>query len=168
MPPPQRVVEPEQRGERRFLLKRPAELPFVMAGYRAPNYASDDAYALTILESILSHGKSSRLYRSLVYEQKIALAVGAEYSVLQTEPQLFYCFAMVRPGVKVEEVEEALYREFERLQQTPPTDQELQRAKNQVEADYIFGQDSNFRQAMLLGQAESVGAGWKQIDKFLE
>ncbi|WP_447979183.1 M16 family metallopeptidase [Candidatus Nitrospira bockiana] len=166
--PPQRVVEPEQRGERRFMLKRTAELPFVMFGYRTPNYSSEDAYALTILESILSHGKTSRLYRSLVYEQKIALAVGAEYSLLQAEPQLFYCFAVVKPGAKTEEVEQAVYREFERLQQAAPTEQELQRAKNQVEAEYIFGQDSNFRQAMLLGEAETVGAGWRHIDKFLE
>ena len=168
MPPAQRVVEPEQKGERRFLLKREAELPFAMVGYRGPNYASDDSYALTSLESILSHGKSSRLYRSLVYEQKIALAVGTDYNLLQTDPELLYCFAVVKPGAKIQDVEQALYREFERIQENPPTEQELQRAKNQVEAEYLFGQDSNFRQAMVLGQAETVGAGWRHIDKFLE
>jgi len=167
-PPLQRVVEPEQRGERRFMLKRAAELPFVMVGYRVPNYSSEDSYALTILEAVLSNGKSSRLYRSLMYDLKIALAVGAEYNILQAEPELFYCFGVVRPGAKIEEVEQAIYHEFERIQQAPPTDQELQRAKNQVEAEYIFAQDSNFRQAMVLGQAETVGAGWRQIDKFLE
>jgi zinc protease len=140
----------------------------VIAGYRAPNYASEDSYALTILESILSHGKSSRLYRSLVYEQKVALALGAEYNLLQAEPELFYCFAIVKPGSKIADVEQALYHEFERIQQTPPSDEEMQRAKNQIEADYLFGQDSVFRQAMLLGQAETVGAGWRHIDKFLE
>jgi zinc protease len=139
-----------------------------MVGYRVPNYTSDDAYALTILESILSHGKSSRLYRSLVYEQKIALAVGMEYNLLQSDPELLYCFAVVKPGSKIEDIEQALYREFDRLQDSPPSEQELQRAKNQVEAEYLFGQDSNFRQAMVLGQAETVGAGWRHIDKFLE
>jgi len=168
IPPPQSVVEPEQRGERRIIVKREAQVPFVMAGYRAPNYTHADSYALTILESILSHGKSSRLYRSLVYEQKIALAVGAEYSLLQADPELFYCFAVVKPGQSVEEVERALYREIERLQAEPPLEEELQRAKNQVEAAYVFGQDSNFRQAMLLGQAETVGAGWRHVSQFLE
>jgi zinc protease len=168
IPPPQRIVEPEQRGERRVVVKREAQLPFVMVGYRTPNYASEDSYALTILESVLSQGKSARLYQSLVYEQKIALAVGAEYNILQAEPELFYCFAVVKPDSKIEDVEHAVYREVERLQQTPPTEQELQRAKNQVEADYIFGQDSMFRQAMLLGQAETAGVGWRHIDKFLE
>jgi zinc protease len=167
--PPQPIaVEPEQRGERRFVVKRDAQVPFVMAGYRVPNYSNEDAYPLTILESILSHGKSSRLYRSLVYKQKLALAVGAEYSLLQADPELFYCFAVVQPGRKVEDVEQAIYREIERLQNEPATEQELQRAKNQVEASYVFGQDSNFRQAMLLGQAETVGAGWRHIDAYLE
>ncbi|MBI4402452.1 MAG: insulinase family protein [Nitrospirae bacterium] len=162
------VAEPEQRGERRIVVKREAQVPFVMAGYRVPNYRDADSYPLTILESILSHGKSSRLYRSLVYEQKKALAVGAEYSLLQADPELFYCFAVVKPGQKVEEVEQALYRELEKLLAVPPTAQELQRAKNQVEASYVFGQDSNFRQAMLLGQADTVGAGWRHVDQFLE
>ncbi len=167
--PPQLVTaEPEQKGERRIVVKRDAQLPFVMIGYRTPNYSSDDAYALTLLESILSHGKSSRLYRSLVYEQKLALAVGAEYSLLQTDPDLLYCFAVVAPGQKTEQVERGVYAEIQKLQQEAPSEQELQRAKNQVEAAYIFGQDSNFRQAMLFGQAETTGAGWRQVEEFVK
>jgi zinc protease len=162
------AVEPPQRGERRIIVKREAQLPFVMAGWRVPNFKDPDAYPLTVLESILSHGKSSRLYRSLIYEQKNALAVGAEYSLLQADPELFYCFAVVKPGQKVADVEQALYREMSKLQAAPPTAKELQRAKNQVEAEYIFGQDSNFRQAMLLAEAETVGAGWRQVDQFVE
>src|SRR4029079_4039707 len=161
-------MEGEQKGERRFLLKREAQVPFVMMGYRVPNYTSEDSYALDVLESILSHGKSSRLYQSLVYDQKLSLAVGAEYSLMQTDPGLFYFYALVSPGQKVESVEEALHKEIKRLQTEPPTEQELQRAKNQVEAARIFEQDSNFRHAMLLGQAESVGAGWRKVDQFLE
>ena len=160
--------EPEQRGERRFLLKREAQVPFVMMGFRVPNYSNEDSYALDILESILSHGKSSRLYQSLVYDQKNSLAVGAEYSVLQTDPGLFYFYSLVNPGAKVEGVEEAIQREILRLQNEPPSEQELLRAKNQVEAARVFEQDSNFRHAMLMGQAESVGAGWRRIDQFGE
>ena len=167
-PKPIAAMEPEQRGERRFLLKRDAQVPFVMMGYRVPNYTSEDSYALDVLESILSHGKSSRLYQSLVYEQKSSLAVGAEYGLLQTDPGLFYFYALVSPGQKVENVEEALHKEIKRLQADPPTEQELQRAKNQVESARVFEQDSNFRHAMLLGQAETVGAGWRKVDQFLE
>jgi|SRR5690349_6610193 len=160
--------EPEQRGERRFLLKREAQVPFVIMGFRVPNYSSEDSYALDILESILSHGKSSRLYQSLVYDQKNSLAVGAEYSVLQTDPGLFYFYSLVNPSAKVEGVEEAIQHEILRLQNEPPSEQELQRAKNQVEAARVFQQDSNFRHAMLMGQAESVGTGWRRIDQFIE
>ena len=169
-PSPKHVLppEPEQRGERRFLLKREAQVPFVMTGFRIPNYSSDDSYALDLLESILSHGKSSRLYQSLVYDQKMALAVGADYSLLQTDPGLFYFYAVVNPGTKVEAVEEALQREVLRLQNEPPSELELQRAKNQVEASRVFEQDSNFRHAMLMGQAETVGAGWRRINQFVE
>jgi zinc protease len=167
-PKPVATMEGEQKGERRFLLKREAQVPFVMMGYRVPNYTSDDSYALDVMESILSRGKSSRLYQSLVYDQKLSLAVGAEYGLMQTDPGLFYFYALVSPGQKVEVVEEALHKEIKRLQTDPPTEQELQRAKNQVEAARIFEQDSNFRHAMLLGQAESVGAGWRKVDQFLE
>ena len=161
-------VEPEQRGERRFLLKREAQVPFVMMGFRVPNYSSDDSYALDVLESILSRGKSSRLYQSLVYEQKNSLSVGAEYSLIQTDPGLFYFYSLVNPSAKIETVESALQREIARLQNEPPSDQELQRAKNQIEASRTFEQDSNFRRAMLLGQAEMVSAGWRRVDQFVE
>jgi zinc protease len=167
-PKPVMTMEAEQKGERRFLLKREAQVPFVMMGYRVPNYTSEDSYSLDILESILSRGKSSRLYQSLVYDQKLSLAVGAEYGLMQADPGLFYFYALVSPGQKVEAVEEALRKEITRLQSEPPTDLELQRAKNQVEAARWFEQDSNFRHAMLLGQAETVGAGWRKVDQFLE
>ncbi|MCC2640479.1 MAG: putative Zn-dependent peptidase family [Nitrospira sp.] len=167
-PKPLTVAEAQQRGERRFLLKREAQVPFVMMGYRVPNYSSDDSYALNVLESILSKGKSARLYQSLVYDQKIALAVGADYGLMQADPGLFYFYAVVKPGEKVEAVEEAVLKEIHRLQTEPPAEQELQRAKNQIEAAHIFEQDSNFRQAMLLGEAETVGAGWRKVGQFVE
>jgi zinc protease len=167
-PKPMLAAEPEQRGERRFMLKREAQVPFVMMGYRVPNYTSDDSYALNILESILSHGKSSRLYQTLVYDQKSALAVGAEYSLMQADPGLFYFYALVRPGEKVEAIEESLLKEIRRLKTEPPTDVELQRAKNQIEAGRVFEQDSNFRHAMILGEAETVGAGWRKVNQFIE
>ena len=168
VPPHAIPEEPEQKGERRVVVKREAQLPFVLAAYRAPNFKHEDSYALALLESLLAQGKSARLYRSLVYDQKIALAVGTDHSLLQTDPQLFYCYVVVAPGQKIEAAEQALYRELDRIKQEPPTELELQRARNQLEAARVFGQDSIFRQAMLLGQAETVGAGWKFEDSFLD
>ncbi|MBH0176355.1 MAG: insulinase family protein [Nitrospira sp.] len=169
-PSPKQTIspEPDQRGERRIVLKREAQVPSVMMGFRVPNYSSDDAYALGLLESILSNGKSSRLYQSLVHDQKNSLSVGAEYSLLQTDSGLFYFYSLVSPGAKVDAVEDALHREIAKLHNELLSDLELQRAKNQVEASRIFEQDSNFRHAMLLGQLESIGAGWHRADQFLE
>ena len=167
-PRPVTTMEAEQRGERRFILKREAQIPFVMMGYRVPNYTSEYSYALDVLESILSRGKSSRLYQSLVYDQKLSLAVGADYGLMQADPGLFYFYALVTPGQTIEAVEDALNREIRRIQNEPPLEQELLRAKNQIEAARVFEQDSNFRHAMLLGQAETVGAGWRKIDQFLD
>ncbi|MCS6897656.1 MAG: insulinase family protein [Nitrospira sp.] len=169
-PSPRHTVseEPPQRGERRFVLKREAQVPFVMMGFHVPNYISEDAYALSLLDTLLSKGKSSRLYQSLVYEQKIALAVGADYNPLQADPGLLYCYALVKPGTKIDAVEEALQREIARLHNELPTEIELQRAKNQLEAARVFEQDSNFRRAMLLGEAETVGAGWQWEQHFLD
>jgi len=80
---------------------------------------------------------------------------------------LFYVYAGVMPGKAVEEVEKALYAEIEKFKKEPVTDEELQKAKNQIEASFIMGQDSVFYQAMLLGQFETV-ANWKLLEKYVE
>jgi zinc protease len=71
------------------------------------------------------------------------------------------------PGKKTEDVEQALYVEIEKLKAEPATDEELQKAKNQIESGFIMGQDSVFFQAMLLGEYESV-ASWKLLEKYLD
>jgi len=166
-PLPTAIVELEQKGERRIVVKREAQLPFMYFGYKVPNFKSPDVYALAVLESILSKGKSARLYDALVYRKKLALAVGAGYSELAADPELFSFYAVVKPGAKIEDVEKAVLVELERLKKEAPTDKEIQKAKNQVEAQYVFEQDSIFRQAMLLGTAETVGAGWQYIADYV-
>ncbi len=161
------AVEPKHLGERRVIVKRPAELPAVFAGYNAPTIANPDAYALDVLQGILSSGKSSRLYKSLVYEKQLALYAGGDYDDVSKDPNLFYVYAGVMPGKTTEEVEKALYAEIDKFKNEPVTDEELQKAKNQVEASFIMGQDSNFYQAMLLGQYESV-ASWKLLEKYVD
>jgi len=161
------AVEPRQLGERRIIVKRQAELPAVFAGYHTPDLKDKDSYALEVLQGILSSGKSSRLYKSLVYEKQLALYAGGDYDNIANDPNLFYVYAGVMPGRTTEEVEKALYAEIEKFKTMPVTDEEIQKAKNQIEAGFIMGQDSVFYQAMLLGQYETV-ATWKLLDKYLE
>ncbi len=161
------AVEPVQLGERRIMVKKQAELPAVFAGYHTPDLKHQDSYALEVLQGILSSGKSSRLYRSLVYEKQLALYAGGDYDNIANDPNLFYVYAGVMPGKTTDEVEKALYQEIEKFKTTPVTDEELQKAKNQIEASFIMGQDSVFYQAMLLGQYETV-ANWKLLEKYVD
>lgn len=168
-PPPQYVPpEPSQSGERRAVIRREAQLPFVFAGYHTPNYQSPDNFALTVLSTLLSSGKSSRLYRSLIYDQQIALDAGGHYNGLTTDPELFYIYATARPGKSPEEIEKALRAEVARIQAEPVSEQELTKAKNQIEAEFLMGADSNFFLAMQIGTAESVGAGYPYVTHFIE
>ena len=168
LPQPPSIVEPEQKGERRIVVKRETQLPFIYFGYKVPNFKSPDVHALAVLENILSTGKSARLYDALVYRKKLALQVGAGYNELAADPELFTFYATVKPAVRIAAVERAVLAEIDRLKKEPPTDHELQKAKNQVEARYLFEQDSVFRQAMLLGTAETVGAGWQYVADYVD
>ena len=161
------AVEPKQLGEKRAIVKQEAELPALYAAYKTPNLTSRDSYALNVLQGILSSGKSSRLYRSLVYDKQIALYAGGDYDDVSTDPNLFTLYAGIMPGKTTEEVEKALYAEIDRFKNEPVTDEELQKAKNQAEAMFIMSQDSVFYQAMLLGQFETV-ASWHYLERYLD
>lgn len=168
VPPDVKIYEPEQFGERRIYVKKEAQLPYLFAGYRAPNYRDEDIYALTLLSNILSSGKSSRFYRSLVYEKNLALNAGGGYDGFSIGPELFYFYGMPRPGKTIDELERAIYEEIERVKKEPVTDMELQKAKNQEEAAYILGQDSIFYQARQIGSMETIGAGYKFIEEYVD
>ena len=165
-PPPVSVVEPEQRGERRVWLRKEAQLPVVFAGYPTPNHRSEDAYALEVLSAVLSGGRTSRLYRRLVYEARIALEAGGDYTRLTLDPDTFTFYITVLPDRTVEEAERALAAEVERLRTEVVSDEELQRAKNQLEAAYLFGQDSVFNRAATLARHELLG-GWRLREAYL-
>ena len=166
-PPARRIVEPEQRGERRVIVRRPAQLPFIIMGYHTPNLTHPDSYPLAVLENILASGKSSRLYRELVYNRQLALYTGANYGRISEDPDLFYFFASPRPGKDIAELEKQIRRQIELIQQEPVSDEELQKAKNQVEADFILHQDSIFYQAMQIGQLESIGVDHHYLARFV-
>jgi len=168
--PPKKNIkfsEPTQKGERRVFLKKEAELPYLLVAYRVPNFPHDDSYALDVLSLILSGGKSSRLYQSLVYKKKIALNADAYYSGFNRDPYLFFFDATASPRKDIKDVENALCNEIEKIKKEPPSEREVQKAKNQIESDFIMGQDSIYRQAMNYGMFEMLG-DWRLIDRYLE
>jgi len=158
--------EPSQMGERRIFVKREAQLPTILTVYHVPNLRDPDSYILEVIATLLSGGKSSRLYQSLVREKRLVLSAEADHSLLSRDPDLFTLFAEVLPGKEVAEVEKAFDQEIGRLQREPVGEQELVKAKNQLEASFIFGQDSIFNQAMLLARHE-IATSWKAIDDYL-
>ena len=165
-PNQERDVDPKQTGERRVFVKKEAQLPYIVMGYHVPNLREPDSYVLEVIATLLSAGKSSRLYQSLVREKRLVLSVDADHSLLSRDPSLFYLSAELLPGKEVADVEKALDQEVERLKKELVGAHELEKAKNQIEASFIFSQDSLFYQAMLVAQHE-IAVTWKAIDDYL-
>jgi zinc protease len=166
VPNQDRDKDPPQTGERRIFVKKEAQLPALVMGYHVPNLREPDSYVLEVIAAILSGGKSSRLYQSLVREKRLVLSADADHSLLSRDPSLFYLSADLLPNKEVAEAEKALDQEIERLKKEPVEERELEKVKNQLEAAFIFGQDSIFNQAMLLAQHEIV-LSWKAIDDYI-
>ncbi len=166
LPPAVRSREPSQKGERRIELRREAQLPLVALAHHVPNLHSGDGAALDVLSQILAGGKASRLYQRLVYEERAALYAGSDYSYSALDPNLFILYSQPLPGRDPAEIERMLLDEVARLETSPPSQLEMQRAVNQIEAHYVFAQDSIFYQAMLLGDYE-ISGDWRLIDRYM-
>ena len=166
-PPPMLAVEPPQNGERRVKVLKEAQLPIVYLGYHVPNQQSNDAPALEMLSTILSGGRASRLYRHLVYERQLALEAGGDYPYFSFDPNLFWFWGTPMPGQTPETMEKALVDEMERFKKEPVTDEELTRAKNQIEAAFVFEEDSVHRRATLLARFELIG-GYALMAQYLD
>ncbi|MCC6347802.1 MAG: insulinase family protein [Nitrospirales bacterium] len=160
--------EQKQQGEKRVIMKKEAvELPYILIAYHVPPFPHKDNYALDVLSSILSGGKSSRLYRDLVYEKRMAISAFTDYSSFYRDPFLFVLGATAAPGKEIETVEKELYAEIRGIAGEPPSDREVQKAKNNIEASFIFAQDSNYMKAQYAGMFEMMG-GWRLMDAYLE
>ena len=167
VPPAVTAVEPPQVDERRLVLRKEgAQLPIVNIAWHVPNYSSPDAPALELLSQLLSEGRASRLYRRLVYEKRMVLGAGGEYSYSSIDPSLFWFYATPLPERTPEAIEQALLDEVERLKQEPVPAEELERARNQIEASFVWQQDSVFSRSSVLGRFEILGS-WRLLEDYL-
>ncbi len=165
-PPKVTAQEPEHYGEARVQVHREAQFPLLLLNYLVPNWRSPDAYPLELLSRVLSQGRSSRLYRNLVYQQKLALEVEADYSFDCTDPYLFAIGGQPMPGKTIEQLQAGIEGEIKRLQTELVGEQELQKVKNQVAASFYMALDSIFYRGMLLGKTETV-AHWTLLREFI-
>src|SRR5215475_11948461 len=128
-PPPVTTVEPEQIGERRLVVHKPAQLPLLMIGYHVPQTNNADFYALNVLRTILFQGESSRMYQRLVDKDQIALDVSAQAEPA-FDPPMPEVAAQPKQGVDPAKCETAIYEELDKTKSAVISDQELEKAKN--------------------------------------
>jgi zinc protease len=165
-PPKLTLVEPPQRGEKRIVLKKEAELPLLMMFFHAPNLHNPDSFALDLLSVVLAGGKSSRLYQELVYRKRSVRGIDADYSNVSIDATGFSISAQLLPGAELAGVERQIESQLDKVKTELVNERELQKAKNQIEAAFIFAQDSIFGQAMKIGYYEMVG-DWRLVDSYL-
>ena len=167
-PPPVFEVEPPQQGARKIVLRHAANLPAFSEAYHVPNYriGGADAFALEIASELLSDGKSSRLYRTMVLDKRMVVEVSASYDMTSFDPGLFELSAQMRPGVKTEDAIAEANKVIEELKTQPVGAEELQKAKNLEQSSFVFLQDSIFEEALQLGVWEMLGS-YHLMDRYL-
>lgn len=164
-PPAVKTVEPEQKGERRIEVEFESN-PYLAISYHIPEIGHPDLYALDVVSSLLSDGRTSRLYKTLIEGNHIAVMAHA-YNDIGKYPDMFTFIAIPRAPHTVAEIESVIYEEIEKLKSTPPSDWELQKIKNQLEADFIRGLNSAAGLADEIGYFE-VLSDWRYINTFMD
>lgn len=167
-------IEVEQKGLREIKVKAPAELPYLMMGWKIPVVATAteenawEPYALEVLAGILDGGNSARFAKELVREQQVATSVGAGNSLFSRLKDLFLVAGTPANGKSIEELKQAVFEQIEQIKNQPVTQAELDRVKAQVVAGAVYERDSVFYQAMQIGMLETVGLDWKLSDQYVD
>ena len=146
------VKEPPRKSESRVKEYGSNDLPAVGLTFLTPRQSDPDSNALRVADAILSAGESSRLYNSLVYTQQLAAEVDAN-SDAREDVSMFYIIAILSEGKKPEDVEKSLLAEIKKLQDTPVTTAELEKAKNQIITDQLRQRETSNGKALALGEA---------------
>jgi zinc protease len=172
LPTLQSTAEIPQQGEKRIIVKVPAELPYVVLGYQVPVLKTAEQnwepYALEVLSGILDGGSSSRLSRKLIRGSQVAVSAGASYNMTSRLNDLFILTVNPAPGHDLAEVERALRNQVKELRETLVDSAELARVVAQVIASEVYQRDSTFYQAMQMGILETVGLGWKVQEEYVD
>jgi zinc protease len=169
--------EPRQEGERRLVVRRAGELPFVQVAFRTPAALgqervlsnaelaaraarppeANDIYPLAVLADALTNGVTSRLYQALV-ESELAVSVDARVDQFR-DPGLFNVYATAAPGVEPLRLEEAIHRELGRAAEDLG-EGEVEKARRQIGARVAYERDGTHNVAMQMSEAEAV-ADWR-------
>jgi zinc protease len=165
-----RTKEPEQQGERRVTLSKPAQLPIQQVLYHVPETRSADTPVLHVIQTLLGQGQSSRLYKRMVDRDQLALAA-AGFVGNALDPTVFTFQIQPRSGVDPAKTEAALYEELAKLQNEEVGAEELRKAKNQLLAGHYRSMKTIEGRANLLGTYEVFYGDFNklfQADKEIE
>jgi zinc protease len=156
-----RVQEPPQQAAREVELIDPrVRQPSWSRSYLAPSYtagATEYAYPLQVLADILGGTSTSRLYRSLVIDQKLAASAGAYYRGTSLDDATFIVYASPRPGVSLDEIEAAVEAELARLTEQPITEEEVARSTGRLVGEAVYARDSLSKAVRSFGVALATG-----------
>jgi zinc protease len=164
-PPPVRVAEPDQEGERRVTVRRPGPVAQMSIAYHVPGADHPDTLPLWLLGSVLSTGRSSRLYKALVMTGLASSASAG--SAMTKDPYLFRLSATARPETDPPQLEAAALTEIERLISDGVSESEVAKVRRQVKAGHVFGTEGVTSLARYLGQYE-MAHGWRAFETYLE
>lgn len=149
------TTEPEQQGLRRVEVTRAGQLGIVGIAHKVPEGLHKDSYALSVLDYILTSGKTSRLYKALVDNNKAVNVFN--YFFTFEDPSLFTTYAFLTPGTKHEEVEKVILDEIDKIRNEGVTTAEVEKIKNQIIAETAYGRDGSYSIASQLNEAISIG-----------
>jgi predicted Zn-dependent peptidase len=155
--------EPPQNSERRIVLKERTQ-PLYLEGYHRPDYKAKDDAVYDAITDLMSEGRTSRLYRSLVRDKKIA-SFSAGFSGLPgiKYPHLFAFYAFPLPGHTTQEVADAIHAEIDRLKKEDITDDELKMIKTRTKANLIRGLADNHGLATQLATYQTRYGDWREL-----
>jgi zinc protease len=159
--PRARPQEPPPAAPRTVMLADPrVAQPSLQRSYLVPSYATSkkDGEALEVLSHILGSGSTSRLYRALVVEQRVATNAGAFYQGSSLDPSRFGVYAIPLPGVTFKTAETALDEVIADIIKSGVTADELDRAKTRMIADAVYAQDNQAALARWYGVALTTGS----------
>ena len=155
--------EPPQTETREVTVKFPSQ-PWYLEGYHIPALSDPDYPVYEVISELLSSGRTSRLYQSLVEQKQVALsAQGISGFPGNKYPNLMLVYALTAPGTDVEELAIALRAEIERLKTEPVKAAELERVKTQLKAGLLRTLDSNMGMARILAEYDAKTGDWRNI-----
>jgi predicted Zn-dependent peptidase len=166
-PEPLRTKEPPQRAVREVILHDKSQ-PLYIEGYHRPDFRDPDDAVYDVLSDLLSKGRTSRLYRSLVRDKQVALAAQGGSFPGNKYPSLFYFFAVPSQGHSAEEMAAPIHEQIEKLKTQDVSDEELQSIKTRAKADLIRGLGDNQGLASQLGEYQAMYGDWRELFRQIE